>query len=678
MSVGRNELCPCGSGKKYKKCCGVVTDIAHVRMAREQKLRKEFATWTERLTKYVVQHVSDLEISRARDRFAEETGLSIRELFQPRWMDHFMNWYVFDVKNEGVSVLDHFIGQYGKRMDQEIKDGLLHLQLGLYEITSVTENMTVVTDVYDNQERNLIPSQSVVLKPGQLLLGRLIPLGYRDSIFSGSLMVSASLKEELLSIVKNVQSAGREAISLALYKRLNEQGVSYEQEPEEESMVRFVYEGVHAPEIRRLLKTHGSFESKKQEASQEIWIYATQKDEFLIRSLDSALLELHEVAAELILEKNRLIIEGYKPGVEKASDALQLSVPTEEELITQLSSTGTKLAQGTLFITSVPILPPKVLQWAIQSYFTEKWVQTPQMELQDVPPLLVAASDKQELKDALDQIVEKLEQEEEMGQGIARFMNVEVLKTKLSMSNRLHHVANLLDRPLIEGLPESIFTVRPEVLADIASFVEEMTAGKSELTMKKYDETMNLFRTFIRNAFGPSFGWNTLRIQHVAYFLAHDVLERVDSPSKTLAINLLSVLTAFFKWLDKKHKIFLTADMLSLIGQLKEDLPEAYRMRTLLSKEAVHSLHQASLQPQVVLEEMFAYAGKKQPEHALMRQNGEQLSFVTEQEIVMNEGWSMFAITGLVEDGKVRLYGAPEIYPPAITELVIAATIQKA
>ncbi|MGO9232937.1 MAG: SEC-C metal-binding domain-containing protein [Methylocella sp.] len=21
MNVGRNDLCPCGSGKKYKKCC---------------------------------------------------------------------------------------------------------------------------------------------------------------------------------------------------------------------------------------------------------------------------------------------------------------------------------------------------------------------------------------------------------------------------------------------------------------------------------------------------------------------------------------------------------------------------------------------------------------------------------------------------------------------------------
>ncbi|MCC6874913.1 MAG: SEC-C domain-containing protein, partial [Sandaracinaceae bacterium] len=27
MDVGRNDLCPCGSGKKYKKCC-LDTDAA--------------------------------------------------------------------------------------------------------------------------------------------------------------------------------------------------------------------------------------------------------------------------------------------------------------------------------------------------------------------------------------------------------------------------------------------------------------------------------------------------------------------------------------------------------------------------------------------------------------------------------------------------------------------------
>ena len=23
IKIGRNELCPCGSGKKYKRCCGL-------------------------------------------------------------------------------------------------------------------------------------------------------------------------------------------------------------------------------------------------------------------------------------------------------------------------------------------------------------------------------------------------------------------------------------------------------------------------------------------------------------------------------------------------------------------------------------------------------------------------------------------------------------------------------
>jgi SEC-C motif-containing protein len=26
--VGRNDPCPCGSGKKAKKCCGIASDVA--------------------------------------------------------------------------------------------------------------------------------------------------------------------------------------------------------------------------------------------------------------------------------------------------------------------------------------------------------------------------------------------------------------------------------------------------------------------------------------------------------------------------------------------------------------------------------------------------------------------------------------------------------------------------
>lgn len=30
LKIGRNEPCPCGSGKKYKKCCGLLEDISEI------------------------------------------------------------------------------------------------------------------------------------------------------------------------------------------------------------------------------------------------------------------------------------------------------------------------------------------------------------------------------------------------------------------------------------------------------------------------------------------------------------------------------------------------------------------------------------------------------------------------------------------------------------------------
>jgi hypothetical protein len=56
MKVGRNELCPCGSGKKYKKCCGLVTTSTAADGAAEswwaypefgEKVRREFASYFE-------------------------------------------------------------------------------------------------------------------------------------------------------------------------------------------------------------------------------------------------------------------------------------------------------------------------------------------------------------------------------------------------------------------------------------------------------------------------------------------------------------------------------------------------------------------------------------------------------------------------------------------------------
>lgn len=51
MLIGRNDLCPCGSGKKYKKCCmrkDSVIEIARMREERFFQLKLIFRTLVKR------------------------------------------------------------------------------------------------------------------------------------------------------------------------------------------------------------------------------------------------------------------------------------------------------------------------------------------------------------------------------------------------------------------------------------------------------------------------------------------------------------------------------------------------------------------------------------------------------------------------------------------------------
>jgi len=65
--VGRNDHCPCGSGKKYKKCCGPRN--AHAVTTDPAPNSKALYTWTrqweidqvQRWLDYVAQHPEDRE-----------------------------------------------------------------------------------------------------------------------------------------------------------------------------------------------------------------------------------------------------------------------------------------------------------------------------------------------------------------------------------------------------------------------------------------------------------------------------------------------------------------------------------------------------------------------------------------------------------------------------------------
>lgn len=684
MSVGRNELCPCGSGKKYKKCCGVVTPITELRSRHEQRLQKEYAGWVERLNHFVGGHVTNDAVADARSRFAEEVGLSEEHLMRPEWATHFFNWYVLDVKTGGSTLFENYVKQYGRRMDPDLLRAFSRLHLNVYEVLEVEKDVMTVQQPLTKENQYVLRSNNLQVQPGQIIVGRLLNLGLRNMLFSGSIILQPQLKMPLLEWLNEhpdmqeaAEDTGKRGYTTDLYRFIVQFGDEGNKDMgHREALLRRTYALTDRARLQKAIEENRTFELKKRDAAGELWVYATRKEEHLFPALKNALLELYEVQAEVILQENTLVLEGYAPELDEVADLLQLLDAESEEEIRVLTSTGSKLTKGTLFITSEPTLPPKVLQWAVQTYFAEKWLVTPHDALDDLPPILVAASDSKELHGKLQGLLEQMEQDHKVGQGLARFIRMDMLRPRLTMANDSMHVSNLLQRPLIEGLPESVYTVHPDRLADMNRFVQEMTEGKSEATVKKYDEVMNNFRSFVRGAFGPSFTWEMLRREDVAYFLVHDIYSRTDAATKTLAANLLSVLTAFFKWLDKQTGTALTSTMQPLLSELKESLPEAYRLRGLLEKEANQQLFGSTTSLAEVAEEALVLIRSEKGVWLAKRPNNETVKLLIETETgdLLASDWIISGLFGQGEDGVWRLYGTPELYPPVVAQLLGAPT----
>lgn len=668
MSVGRNELCLCGSGKKYKKCCGVVTPIDELRGLREQRLRNEYSMWIERLRRFVGIQATDADVQKARAQIASEVGLPEETLLSPEWAAHFYNWFVFDRKPVGGSLLDQFLASDGRKMEAELQERFRNLSFALYVLEEIHDDQVTVRELLGERRHTVVDVKGVDLKPGQIVAGRLLSLGQRDLLFSGSMILPAQFQQALI----NLAAAKGGLTAAQLYRFVLQAGEPGTQRQTTELLRRTYNQPFPLDEVRQCLKAHSSFVLKKQDVNEEIWVYTSARQEFLLSALDNALLEINEVAGEVLLLEDALVIEAFAVQADEIADALYCSELVKEQSIQTLASTHSRLTKGTIFITSEPTLSPKLLQWAVQTYFAEKWLTSEQPELGGMEPILVAASEHADFKQQLEQLVSQIEEENQVGQGAGRYMRLDVLRPRLALQNTLLRVENLLERPLIEGLPESVYTVQPQQLGDIAAFVKEMTEGKSEATVKKYDEVMNLFRTFVRSAFGPRFEWEHLRQEEFAYFLVHDCLKRADTISKTLASNLLSVLSAFFKWLDKRYQTVLSSTMQALLTELKETLPESYRMRQLLQKEAMGNLYDTARKPCEVVEDTWVIQEKQQSGLIVKRKSGETilLTHASDVQETLGANWSLFAVIGQSADGTWHLFGTPELYPPFVTKLL--------
>ena len=188
--IGRNDPCPCGSGKKYKKCCGLLGDIRGASLdpferfnqnlvALKIKLDQHFGNQIKRMRK-----VAQLQFL----HFSPDPALPVEH------ETIFSDWLWFDrIETEQPSLAEQYLSQQGEYLEESLKiclESLINSHLSVYRVLNSSDLKLHLRDIFNQEEVTVMLREAWEVSPQKqiLLMGRLIQLE-QDYIFSGLVLM---------------------------------------------------------------------------------------------------------------------------------------------------------------------------------------------------------------------------------------------------------------------------------------------------------------------------------------------------------------------------------------------------------------------------------------------------------------------------------------------------------
>lgn len=193
MSPGRNDSCPCGSGKKHKQCCLTRREEEAVVEAGWLRMRRAEGELVSRLTKHMAQHYGPGAVEEAWDEFtlwpeppAEMGGWPEADTSFPRWV-------LFDWEPEpgqlpdgaerpAITVARHYVERRGTRLDSYERNYIEEVSSQPYTFYMVKATVpgreVALRDIMRRRDVTVRERQaSATLRPGQIVFTKVVSLG---------------------------------------------------------------------------------------------------------------------------------------------------------------------------------------------------------------------------------------------------------------------------------------------------------------------------------------------------------------------------------------------------------------------------------------------------------------------------------------------------------------------
>ena len=226
MEIGRNDPCPCGSGKKYKKCCLSKAEIKTEPNADEFKKRKWSAVQLglhDKLLSHIVDYYGKEAIHEAYEQFQLyriDTGLD----FSTKEMPVFAPWFYYEwlpsddsriMKNApnmspGLSLID----SDSRLSDNEVRflAECCRTSFSFFEILGVNLNHSLeLKDILTDEIHKILEKKATEsVQPGDVMFGKVIQIDGIGSLEAcAPIIFKPSLKIEVLDLKKKIQRRNR-------------------------------------------------------------------------------------------------------------------------------------------------------------------------------------------------------------------------------------------------------------------------------------------------------------------------------------------------------------------------------------------------------------------------------------------------------------------------------------
>ncbi|WP_449537988.1 SEC-C metal-binding domain-containing protein [Ferdinandcohnia sp. Marseille-Q9671] len=198
--IGRNEPCACGSGKKFKKCCGKNAVVSI-----DQVVENELNDIQHEVFQYALHMYEE---------FFEESMAEYEEIFEKLPEDVYdlfaffsRVWVISSVPVEGKTILEEYVDAYGPKYSRprtrDLLQGWKAARPSAYMVTEVDQgSYMTVKDIFTDVEHSVrIYESETEVKAGYFVFGTLLPAGVNSIFFPTFLELPIEFADNMKNMI---------------------------------------------------------------------------------------------------------------------------------------------------------------------------------------------------------------------------------------------------------------------------------------------------------------------------------------------------------------------------------------------------------------------------------------------------------------------------------------------